>query len=78
MCNIKTHSGEMKSMHELLAAGQAVSTAVMHEQQDAALNPALKNCGTLPECRGCTLLFGAEVIGVAERVAPNLKRSNLD
>ncbi|MBI2464524.1 hypothetical protein HYV64_00105 [Candidatus Shapirobacteria bacterium] len=67
----------MKSMHEMLAAGQAVSTAAMHDQQARALNPALKDCGTLPECRGCTLLFGAEVIGVAERVAPAINRADL-
>lgn len=77
MCNIKTHSGEMKSMHEMLAAGHAASTAAMHEQQATALNPALKDCGTLPECRGCPLLFGADVVDVAKRVAPALGRSNL-
>lgn len=77
MCNIKTFVGETKSMDEMLASGQAVSSDAMHEQQGNAMNPELARCGDLPECRGCTILFSTQVREVADRVAPKLRKSNL-
>jgi hypothetical protein len=61
MCNVKTFNGEMPSVNEIVALGRPVSTDIMHQIQAAALNPALKNCGSLPECRGCNILPEAKV-----------------
>jgi hypothetical protein len=60
-------------MDEILAQKGSVGTFDMQEEQRKHLNPALEKCGTLPSCRGCNLLFGAQVIAVAERVAPRLR-----
>ena len=77
MCVIPTFDKPTRSMAEMLAAGDAVSTAAMHEEQATALNPDLAKCGTLPGCRSCNLLFGAQVLEVGERVAEAVRRIDL-
>jgi hypothetical protein len=73
MCNIPTFNGEMPSVNELVATGRSVGTQTMHKIQGEALNPALKNCGILPECRGCNIMLGVQVREVGRRVAAKLK-----
>jgi hypothetical protein len=73
MCNVKTFNGEMPSVNELVAAGRAVGTQTMHQIQSEALNPALKDCGILPECRNCNIMFGVQVREVGKKVATKIR-----
>lgn len=74
MCIYKTFLVELRPVNEM-AAEHPVDSSYVQRVQEAVTDPDLaEKCRTcLP---GCNIKFGAEVIGVAQRVAPELARSN--
>ncbi|MFZ2152696.1 MAG: hypothetical protein WAV41_01400 [Microgenomates group bacterium] len=78
MCRIKTFVGEPASMAQMLAEGKAVSTATMHRWQAEHLNPDLKACGTLPQCRACEdNPLALSIQELVEATANRLQRADL-